>query len=120
MFICIVPPNITLINDLEPVSVENSSVTFECTATGIPAPTITWYRDNAIFDQENDSRVIINSTTTEDGLLYQVVETLTINETKDNDSKSYSCQASNAAGNDTAVFELVVQGTCICPLLFLK
>ena len=109
----IVYPNISS-NVINYISNENSSVTFECTATGIPAPIITWYRNGVIFNQENDSRVTIAATTDLlDTLLYRVVETLTINTTQDSDSNTYSCRASNDAGIDTAVFQLIVQGISI-------
>ena len=93
-------------------------VTFYCMVSGIPPPSITWYRNGTVL---NDTRVVINdpsdSTTilNDDGeiITYYVNRTLTLRMSEDRDSGSYECSASNeatpATGDDSMAFELIVQ-----------
>ena len=86
---------------------------FECTATGIPAPTISWYRNGT--ELSGDSRITLSNHTApspaqgDGGMVYIVSRTLMLADTRDEDSDTYSCRASNIIGNDTQDFELVVQ-----------
>ncbi len=89
-------------------------VTFQCVATGIPAPTITWFRNGT---ELMNTRVGVNPpnvTSVLDGIgetIYQSTRTLTLDMTKDNDSGVYECRASNAAipGENMMPFELIVR-----------
>ena len=92
-------------------------VTFECVATGIPPPSITWYRNGTELDS-NDTRVTFNDTfevvTVMDGegeIIYEVTRTFILDMTEDGDSGIYECRASNEAtpGEDSMEFELIVQ-----------
>ena len=87
----------------------DNTATFQCVATGIPAPTITWFRGGV----ELNSLVMLNapSISTNAEMVYQVIHTLTLNITEDNDSGTYQCRATNAAmpGIDTMDFTLIVQ-----------
>ena len=89
------------------------TVTFECVATGIPAPSITWFRNGSELNTTADPRVTISdpSDRENDGDIIQVNGTLTLVMTEDDDSGSYECNAMNDAspGEDTASFELIVQ-----------
>ena len=87
-------------------------VTFQCTATGIPTPSITWYRNGTVLTNLTDSRVIegVPDVMTEDGV-FTVTQTLTLNDTVDEDSDNYTCVGSNPAGSSTSDFELIVRGT---------
>ena len=92
---------------------ETETVTFECSATGIPDPTITWYRNGA---ELNRSRIIINSPMVMDftrGIdgetVRMVTRTLQLTDMVDADSGTYTCNATNSAGNDQETFELIVQ-----------
>ena len=86
---------------------------FECTATGIPAPTISWYRNGT--ELSGDSRITLSSHTAQSlvqgdgGMVYSVSRSLMLADTRDDDSDTYTCIADNIAGNDTQDFELVVQ-----------
>ena len=105
-------------------------VTFECNATGIPPPTIQWFRGDMLLrphrDSEGngeirvsagDSRLVSSELSqvlipTAVGNIYQVGHTLTFNTTA-NDTDTYSCMASNTnEGQPTATqdFTLFVQG----------
>ena len=91
------------------VTNEMTPVVFQCSVTGIPAPSVTWYRDGIPLDH---SRVSFGSPIQQQLVssgLYQVTQNLTITNTTDTDSGNYSCVGTNAAGNNTALFELVVQ-----------
>ena len=89
-------------------------VTFQCVATGIPAPTITWFRNGT---ELSNSRVTLgdpseSTTTNGDGeMILQTTHTLNLSMTEDGDSGSYECRVSNAGtpGEDSESFEVIVQ-----------
>ena len=95
---------------------ENDPVTFTCSATGIPPPEITWMRNGIVLNESVDSRISLSNpsdletVSTGGGNISSVSRSLTISSTRDNDSGTYTCVASNAAANVTQDFELVVQG----------
>ena len=98
---------------------ETDTVTFECSATGIPPPTITWLRNGKELNDTTNSRVTVGDSTEmdftrdNDGETVSVVtHTLNLVNTTDGDSGMYSCMATNDAdpGTDTEEFELIVQG----------
>ena len=90
------------------------AVTFQCVATGILAPSITWFRNGT---ELSNSRVTLgdpseNTTTDGDGeMILQTSLSLTLSVTEDGDSGSYECRASNDAtpGEDSESFEVIVQ-----------
>ena len=95
---------------------EADTVTFECSATGIPPPTITWLRNGMELNDTTDSRVTVGDpmeidfTRDNDGeTVSMVIRTLNLVNTTDGDSEIYTCMATNDADpyNDTEVFELV-------------
>ena len=94
-------------------------VTFECVATGIPPPSITWYRNGTELDS-TDTSVTFNDTFEvvtvmdsdhEGEITYEVTRTFILDMTEDGDSGIYECRASNEAtpGEDSMEFELIVQ-----------
>ena len=100
---------------------EADTVTFECSATGIPPPTITWLRNGMELNDTTNSRVTVgdstemNFTRDNDGETVSVVtRTLNLVNTTDDDSGMYTCMATNDAnpGSSTTDFELIVQGLC--------
>ena len=90
-------------------------LTFTCTATGVPAPSIQWLRNGSILDSTLDPRVSLSDPTimARSRELEMVARTLTINATifSDNSTK-YTCVASHVAdgGTDIEAFSVFVQG----------
>ena len=93
-----------------------AEVTFVCVGTGIPPPSITWYRNGTELDS-NDTRVTFNDAfevavmDNEEIIYSSVIRALMLNMTEDGDSGIYECRASNEAtpGEDSMAFELIVQ-----------
>ena len=107
------------------------SVTFECTATGIPPPTIQWLRGGMLLTPEGElgsgqslvstgelnSRLMLGEPSqmmipTPAGNIYQVERNLTFN-TNGSDTDTYTCMASNINAVQpiaTQNFTLFVQG----------
>ena len=102
-------------------------VTFECIATGIPPPTIEWFRGDMLLTPEEagsgqilvstDLRLMLSEPSqmmvpTPSGNIYQVERTLTFN-TNGSDTGLYACVASNVnqvQQNATQDFALYVLG----------
>ena len=96
---------------------ENDPVTFTCSATGIPPPQITWIRNGVVLDESVDSRISLSNpsdpetVSTAGGNISSVSRSLTISNTRDNDSDTYTCVASNentVTPNVTQDFSLFV------------
>ena len=115
---------ITPMENFTYIAIETNSVIFECSASGIPVPIISWFRINQTM-----STMLVNSTQSLIALLpvndtyelpngrgtaFLVTSTLTIPATQDEDSGQYACQAVNDFGNETRQFELIVQGKLVC------
>ena len=93
---------------------ETDTVTFQCTAIGIPSPTLSWF-DGSVALNDSDSRVTIGDASSQllTSLLYQVTQNVTILNADSDDNGSYSCLAGNSVGSDQAFFELAVRSECI-------
>ena len=95
---------------------ETDSVTFVCIVFGIPAPSISFYRNGEIIDQSMDMRITLTDNSepqdflTSGGTVFLVSHNLTLDNTVDTDSGIYTCAASNIAVIMTQNFELIVQG----------
>ena len=97
---------------------EGDPVTFTCSATGIPPPEISWMRNGAPFDQSNTQVTLSDPTmpelfSTGGGNIYFVSRNLTLDNTIDADSGTYTCVVSNGNGvdpTDVQNFELFVRG----------
>ena len=107
------------------------SVTFECIATGIPPPTIQWFRGGMLLTPEGElgngqslvstgelnSRLMLGEPSqmmipTPAGNVYQVEHSVTFN-TNGSDTDMYTCMASNINAVQpiaTQNFTLFVQG----------
>ena len=116
-FLCSVVPNITFPLDGQLYTVnETDPVIFTCSATGIPPPEITWMRNGVVLDGSVDSRISLSNPSdpeaisTTCGNIFSVSRNLTLDNTMDNDSDTYTCVASNTAANVTQDFDLDVQG----------
>ena len=92
---------------------ESEPVTFECTATGIPAPDIEFsFGTITSHVQVGTSSSPIEVTRMSDGeIVYQVTRIVVITSTVDSDSGMYECIVTNdIPGFDSVQFELIVQG----------
>ena len=82
----------------------------------IPVPSISFYRNGRVIDESTDMRITLTDSSepqdflTSGGTAFLVSRNLTLDNTMDTDSSTYTCAASNVAGNVTRDFELVVQG----------
>ena len=100
---------------------ETDTITFECSATGIPPPTITWLRNGMELNATTDSRVTVGdpmemdfTRDNDNETVSMVTRTLNLINTTDGDSGMYTCMATNDAdpGSSATDFELIVQGLC--------
>ena len=99
---------------------QTNTIVFECSASGIPAPIISWFRvvQNVSSPLNNGTQSLIsppqvNNTYELPGgrsTAFLVTSTLTIPATQDEDSGQYACQAVNDFGNETRKWELFIQG----------
>ena len=93
----------------------NNPVRFECTATGIPPPTIQWFRDGVLLSSgvvlSEPSQTMVPAPMGT-GMIYKVERTLTFNTTA-SDTDTYTCEASNinvVQPTAAQIFTLIVQG----------
>ena len=63
----------------------NTSITIQCSTSGVPAPTVTWTKDGEQIP--NDGRYTV-----------QVDGSLLVNEAGEEDSARYTCTSDNVAG----------------------
>ena len=86
--------------------VQPQSATFLCNATARPRPQITWWRlGNQLIAQTNTIEI-----SSDDFGEREILSNLTIVMADPSDAGGYVCQATNAAGQDTATAELTVYG----------
>ena len=76
-----------------------------CVASGIYLPTVTWRRGQEVLS--NSSILTISETAKTNSV---VNSSLMISVFTQSDGGQYSCDVTNEAGNDTACFELILQG----------
>ena len=86
--------------------VQPQSATFFCNVTAQPRPEITWWRMGRQLVEQPGVIKISNSTFGE----REIVSNLTIIMADPSDAGGYACNATNAAGQDTAAAELIVHG----------
>ena len=111
---------------------QSDSATFECNATGIPAPTIRWFMGTEQLTVAGSGEMMLNLESltsrieiaepegnhylTPGGYVFSVASVLMITSTISSDSGEYSCNASNVVGTsmtqveDNETTNLFVQG----------
>ena len=109
--ICPVAPDITLgPNDVE--TLEGTSATFLCAATGRPRPTITWYKtvnDSNIQECVNVSIARVTVSENEIGDK-ELMSNLTLSNLLPSDATDYFCAAQNAINAVMSNATLIVNG----------
>ena len=116
LFFTVIPDIAFPTPDFQYIVNEGMAVTFNCDATGIPVPDISWLDNNFVL--LTGSRVTLSepsseSVNTSNGVIYSVSRQLTLSNASDFDSGLYYCQASNGNGTNFTVnvnFELFVRG----------
>ena len=77
-------------------------ISFNCTADGVPTPTILWLRNGTPLLISQNPRFSVSSNTMRPGLRPDITESrrsvLTISELSERDSGRYSCKATNEIG----------------------
>lgn len=93
------------------VAQEKSPTTFQCQSSGIPSPTINWYRNGAVLSSSTDSRISLGVPNQQLQItgVYKVIRNITINSTEIFDAGFYSCVGENIYGNSSSVFNVTVQ-----------
>ncbi|GIY13520.1 hypothetical protein CDAR_68362 [Caerostris darwini] len=75
----------------------NQSITFMCPVTGVPLPTVSWFKDgNTTLHSDSKYQIL------EDGKILKIISA------KEDDAGKYKCISSNDAGSDEAEFTLEV------------
>ena len=95
---------------------ETADISLSCTARGVPAPTITWSRDEVILSgTENKITISSPMESTDDSTGFiDVTSTLTVTNSMRSDANNYTCVAFNivqgAMMQDQRTFALTVNG----------
>uniref|UniRef100_F1KPK8 Hemicentin-2 n=1 Tax=Ascaris suum TaxID=6253 RepID=F1KPK8_ASCSU len=94
----LVPPSIDKSNIIgNPLAIVGRSIYLECPVTGIPQPTVTWYKEGNLIDA-GDDRIILDQNNQTFGILYVQIA----------DQGRYFCVAENKGGKAEQEFNLEV------------
>ena len=81
---------------------EGASGVLMCTATGVPAPTISWFMNGSLI-MDNNSAVVITSSTNDTMPLLSVTSTFNATSvTRESAFAIITCTASNGVGDDSS------------------
>ena len=85
------------------------NISLQCTASGIPVPSISWSKDGQPLQVSGDSRLSITNTVTLDTPNEKIiVSVLNFLDLLLSDSADYHCEANNTGAN-RAVFQVMSQ-----------
>ena len=109
---------------MDRILTSNENVNFSCVTTGTPQAVISWLRNNNVLISSNSlsdggvpvvisNSVMGNCTITDPPSQCVSSSTLQILNTRAVDSGEYTCIASNEVGRDTAIFNVIVNGTSV-------
>ena len=80
----------------------SQTVSFTCTADGIPTPAILWLQNGSLLQTSQSPRFSVSNETVRPGLRPDITErrrsVLTISDLSERDSGRYSCKATNRIG----------------------
>ena len=102
-FLLVVPPSIR--NSKVPKKVEvieYKPLQLECVTSGVPDPEVTWMKNDQLIDYSEVTHM--RSIRDENRALLQVIRA------ESEDTGTYSCQASNPAGEAIKTFDISVHG----------
>ena len=85
-------------------------MTLFVTGQGNPPPTLMWFRNGIPINASADERIRI----LREQVPTHVNSILSIIQTVPSDSGRYTCVVSNEAGNETAIFDVTVNGKLKC------
>ena len=99
-------------------------IIINCTARGIPTPTIVWYRGDTILTGAEDRIAITMPVASTDAEgFYYVESTLTISPSDRDDSDVYYCEAENIVLGSPltarGVFNVTVNCKCVCAVIIM-
>ncbi|XP_069129039.1 neural cell adhesion molecule 1-like [Argopecten irradians] len=89
----------------------NQTMTIRCSATGIPTPTITWYKNKEMITGSATTSTVTRVGPTNP---YLVVSTLNVSDTGDEDVLGYTCNVTNANGIKHKKFRIQRKLKCRC------
>ena len=99
------------LNGVEFVVNQTDSLSIECDTTGIPLPSLQWYKGGQeISGDLLGSPLVQYDNLIEEGVVARVQQNLTIDHTHSSDTGGYTCVAMNTAGQDNVTFTIYVQG----------
>ena len=92
---------------LEPFNTSNytaGSITLSCQATGIPLPSISWFKDGRLVVSESDDRINITTISFVTQNERNITSFLSIDSLVLSDTGYYHCSTSNDAASGNGVF----------------
>ena len=99
---CVTEPSMFINSPSNVINYTNGSALFICSASGIPVPVITWYRNNTSIS--NGNRINIQETPQISPNEVNITSVLTISDLQLSDTAFYHCVAVNPGAEDDVYF----------------
>ena len=115
--IFLVLPTITTPPERETVVLQNDSFSLTCDASGVPTPDITWWRtwSNGSSTQVTEGPNVFIMPTS---YVRNATSELNIQSAQPSDAGNYTCTATNVVGSVSATANVIVQGKCYFPHIY--